>query len=461
MNLDHEIQRRLVRQHLIEANEFPPIPDGWGVERLRFLFRESKERNGDTPVGQMLSVSEYRGVVPREYDTEEQKRTDEELANYRVVHPGQLAVNSMWLNHLGLGVSDHEGHVSPAYEVYDISERLDRRFVHHLMRSNYYLKIYMRYLYGIRPNSFQIKADDWKSIPIIVPDLTTQRQIADFLDRETARIDLLIEKKQRMVELLGRRAKAVIDRYATVGIGTPQLKDSNGFWLGSVAAHWTVAPLKRFARLQSGYAFKADTFTDSGIKLVRMNNIKRGSLDLEEAVCVPREDNNPQVSLRIGDIVLGMSGSIGESGSLGNFGVVRQQDLPCLLNQRVGRFQLDSRKMTTDFLMLVIQSTAFLDPIFLAATSTAQFNISPTQVGSIAVAAPPLAEQDEIVKAAQAALVGLREVQSRTETSITHLHEYRSALITAAVTGQIDPATHTRAGSTDRPLEAIEAEGAT
>jgi len=78
------------------------------------------------------------------------------------------------------------------------------------------------------------------------------------------------------------------------------------------------------------------------------------------------------------------------------------------------------------------------------------------------VAAPPLAEQDEIVKAAKAELVGLREVQTRTETSITRLREYRSALITAAVTGQIDPATtHARAGSTDRQLDAMEAEGAT
>src|SRR3546814_14034610 len=135
----------------------------------------------------MLSVSEYRGVVPREYVHDEQRRSVDELQAYRVVRPGQLAVNTMWLNHLGLGVSKHLGHVSPAYAVYDISGRLDGRFVHHLLRSQFYLKIYLRYLYGIRPNSFQIKSDDWRAMPVIVPPLEAQRALADFLDRSAER----------------------------------------------------------------------------------------------------------------------------------------------------------------------------------------------------------------------------------------------------------------------------------
>lgn len=88
------------RLRLIEDNEIPSLPEGWDVRRFRFLFRESKERNGQTPVGSMLSVSEYRGVVLKEYEHVEQQRTDEELQTYRVVRPGQMAVNTMWLNHL-------------------------------------------------------------------------------------------------------------------------------------------------------------------------------------------------------------------------------------------------------------------------------------------------------------------------------------------------------------------------
>ena len=294
--------------------------------------------------------------------------------------------------------------------------------------------------------------------PFPAVDLATQRQIADFLDRETARIDLLIEKKQRLVALLGEKARSVINQATTVGFRACETLDSDEKWLGAVAAHWRITPLKWFTHLQSGYAFKADRFGDVGTRLVRMNNLKRGKLDLEEAVCIADEDVNMSVMLRVGDILLGMSGSIGETGSLGNFAVVAEDDVPCLLNQRVGRFQFVGEDLRPEYLKLVIQSASFLDPIFLAATSTAQFNVSPSQVGAIMLALPPVSEQNQIVNEVARRNIGLNEARDRTFTSIDRLKEYRSALITAAVTGQIDVTTYAKSGTPDRQLDAIQEE---
>ena len=173
---------------------------------------------------------------------------------------------------------------------------------------------------------------------------------------------------------------------------------------------------------------------------------------------MPLYDVNASVSLREGDIVIGMSGSIGETGSLGNFAVVRQQDLPCLLNQRVGRFQIISNELRPEYLLLIIQSSSFLDPIFLAATSTAQFNISPSQIGSVLFALPPVEEQTSVVSEVAMRTERLNKVKVATSTSIDRLKEYRSALITSAVTGQIDVTTWTNAGTTDRQLDAIQEE---
>lgn len=200
------------RARLIKENNIPLLPNDWDVRRFRFLFRESKERNGNEPVGDMLSVSEYHGVIPKKYRHQEHQRTKEELQDYRVVCPGQLAVNTMWLNHLSLGLSRYLGHVSPAYAVYNISSELDKRFIHYLLRSQFYLKIYLQYLYGIRPNSFQIKTDDWNSIPVIVPPKKEQKSIADFLDQETSRIDKLIEKKDKILSLMSSRIEALVDK---------------------------------------------------------------------------------------------------------------------------------------------------------------------------------------------------------------------------------------------------------
>ena len=206
-------------RQLILSNGVPRLPNGWRVRRFRFLFSESKERNGARPVSEMLSVSEYFGVTPKSYDHDEQKRTEDELTTYKVVRPNQLAVNSMWLNHLGLGVSLHVGHVSPAYNVYSISAELFPRFVHHLLRSSFYLKIYKRYLYGIRPNSFQIKSNDWASIPIIMPEMKDQREIADFLDRETARIDKLVERKQQLIACFEEQIRSFVS--SKIGLTKP------------------------------------------------------------------------------------------------------------------------------------------------------------------------------------------------------------------------------------------------
>ena len=93
--------------------------------------------------------------------------------------------------------------------------------------------------------------------------------------------------------------------------------------------------------------------------------------------------------LREGDILLGMSGSIGETGSFGNFAVVREENIPCQLNQRVGRFRL-SLQIEPHFLIHFIQSPSFSNPLILTATSTAQFNISPGAVGNLVTPLPPL-----------------------------------------------------------------------
>lgn len=118
------------------------VPEHWDVPKFRHRFTESPEKIEDTVVGPMLSVSGYRGIEVKEYDDENRRRLDEELVGYRIVRPGQLVVNSMWLNAAGLGVSEFEGHVSPAYRSYWFDRQLDRRFIHHLMRSAAYVQGY-------------------------------------------------------------------------------------------------------------------------------------------------------------------------------------------------------------------------------------------------------------------------------------------------------------------------------
>jgi type I restriction enzyme, S subunit len=427
-------------------------PPDWQLYQLGQLFRERKEKGSDKDFPP-LSVT-MGGIVPQ---LETAAKTDDG-DNRKVVRVGDYVINSRSDRKGSGGISEHEGSVSLISIVLQPRDSIEPRFAHHLLRSPAFQEEFYRWGHGIVADLWTTRYGDMKNIRLRVPDLATQRQIADFLDRETARIDLLIEKKQRLVALLGEKARSVINQATTVGFRECETLDSGEKWLGEVATHWRITPLKWFTRLQSGYAFKADRFGDIGTRLVRMNNLKRGTLDLEEAVCIADEDVNMSVVLRSGDILLGMSGSIGETGSLGNFAVVAEDNLPCLLNQRVGRFQFVGEDLIPDYLKLVIQSASFLDPIFLAATSTAQFNVSPSQVGAIMFALPPVSEQNEIVSEVARRNIGLNEARDRTLTSIDRLKEYRSALITAAVTGQIDVTTYAKSGTPDRRLDAIQEE---
>ena len=222
------------------------VPSHWSIEKFRHRFRESSEKIDTKVVGPMLSVSGYRGIEIKEYDDENRRRLDEELAGYRIVRPGQLVVNTMWLNYAGLGVSAHEGHVSPAYRSYWIRPGLEGRYTHHLMRSSIYVQGYTRLLTGIRPNSLQMSRDDLMEFPVVVPPLAEQAAIAAFLDRETGKIDALVEAQTRLIELLKEKRQAVISHAVTKGLDpAAPMKNSGVEWLGQVPAHWEVTALKK------------------------------------------------------------------------------------------------------------------------------------------------------------------------------------------------------------------------
>lgn len=222
------------------------IPESWQVGKFRHLYTESKEVNGKNPVGEMLSVSGYRGVELKEYSSDSLKRDQEDLETYRVVRPGQLAVNTMWLNYAGLGVSELIGHVSPAYRSYWIDEKLNPRFAHHLMRSQIYVNAYTGYLTGVRPNSLQMSRENLMNWPILLPEMSEQQAIAEFLDRETAQIDELIAKQNLLIETLEERRASLILSTVTRGLSPEvSMQPTGQYWAPECPANWTVERLSR------------------------------------------------------------------------------------------------------------------------------------------------------------------------------------------------------------------------
>ena len=207
----------IVESLITDTSTHPVIgvfPNNWEFSRFGREFERSNERNGDSPIGPMLSVSEYRGIEVRT-NFRDGQLPSEDVSHYRVVRPGQLVANLMWLDHGGLGVSNFAGYVSPAYMVFNISERVAPAFAHHVLRSSVYVDSYKRLGRGVRPNSQMVDSVDLRQLPFPLPPFETQQRIADYLDRETAEIDSLIADATRLRDLLLKRRSVLITEVVT------------------------------------------------------------------------------------------------------------------------------------------------------------------------------------------------------------------------------------------------------
>ena len=121
---------------------------------------------------------------------------------YWIANPGDLVFNPMWAIEGGVAVSQIRGALSTAYRVYRFGNRIDPRFAHYYFRSRVALDQYRLMVRGVTTFDRSVSREDFEAMPMPVPPLDIQRAIADYLDAETARIDGLIEKKKRMIELL-------------------------------------------------------------------------------------------------------------------------------------------------------------------------------------------------------------------------------------------------------------------
>ncbi|EMD81899.1 Type I restriction-modification system, specificity subunit S [Pacificimonas flava] len=414
-----------------------PIPSAWNARPLFSVADEIDEKNVGLIENNLLSLS-YGSIIRKDIEGADgllpaSFETYQILEKYDVVWRLTDLQNDK--RSLRTGLAGERGIITSAY-LGTRPRSIDPIYFAYLLRAYDLTKVFYSMGGGLRQS---MKFSDVKWLPILVPPQADQFAITKFLDRETAKIDAAVVAQERLIALLAEKRAATISHAVTKGLDPDApMKDSGIEWVGQIPAQWGAGKLGYGARLQGGFAFASGDFQSEGIPVVKMNNLSRGSLKLHNAVRVDEAVAVEAFALAAGDIVWGMSGSIGATGSLGNFAVVEEGDLPCQLNQRVGRFYIRSRKVDPNFLKLWIQSDEFYRQVELAVTGTAQYNISSEQVEATAMCFPPLAEQRTIADAVLAKLSSHSKIVERAGEQITLLRERRAALISAAVTGKID-----------------------
>lgn len=272
------------------------------------------------------------------------------------------------------------------------------------------------------------------------PESTTeQTQIAAFLDHETAKIDALIAKQQRLIALLEEKRQAVISHAVTKGLNPDApLRPSGIDWLGDVPAHWEVSRIGFFAnKIGSGKTPRggSDVYKKRGVLFLRSQNIYNDGLRTGdgETVFIDSATHKEMDGTKVlnGDILLNITG-----GSIGRTCIVPSEFPEANVNQHVCiiRCEADVR----EYLSVFLKSDAISTQVNLFQTGGNREGLNFEQVSKLIVCVPPESERDTILGKLKSLNSTHDKLLRKSQSAIALLKERRTALISAAVTGKID-----------------------
>lgn len=275
-------------------------------------------------------------------------------------------------------------------------------------------------------------------------DQRRQRQAADHLDRKTAQIDALIAKKQQQIGLLETRRAALALEAVTGKLSTSVSRKPSGLkWVGDIPEGWSVIRLKVVLAgpIEQGWSPQCESrqAEDGEWGVLKVGCVNGHHFDASEQKALPAEVE-PEVrwEIRQGDILI----SRGNTRELvGSAALVREVRPRLLLCDLLYRFRVNGAKADPEFIVMALRSRLVRHQLECEATGTSSSmkKVGQETIKELAVCLPPLAEQQRLVEQVRRETMRIDQAQDRISQQSDHLREYRQAVITAAVTGQVEP----------------------
>jgi type I restriction enzyme S subunit len=373
----------------------------------------------DRPDLELLSVYREHGVIPKSSRDDNHNKPSEDLSTYRYVRPGNLVLNKMKTWQGSLAVSEYEGIVSPAYFVCELSDTVVHpRYIHHLLRSEPLIAEYGARSKGIRPNQWDLPYDDFKSIEVELPKVEEQRRIADFLDDQVARIDEAISL--RKVHSLAAREEfeAQVLNALTGGLDPHVgMKASSIPWAPRIPETWDQFPARALVDVGTGFGDTIDAEPDGEFPFyVRSDTPQQSRTYTFDCEAVLTSGDGAGVG-KIFHLVHGKFHAHQRVYVLTNF-----------------------RRVSAQFFYYYF-STFFREAALDGSAKSTVDSVRRDMITSLPVAVPPEGKQAEICNYLGQAQGHRDDIHALGEASIELLEERKRALITAAVTGQIDVTT--------------------
>ena len=336
---------------------------------------------------------------------------------YQGIRCGDLVIHSMDGFAGAIGVSDSDGKASPVVHCYRPTTGVDARYYAYLLRDLAIRGFVTSLAKGIRERSTAFDGETFRSLVLPAPPLEVQRVIADYLDTETARIDALIAKKQRMIELLeGRRLAAIWELLVNANPDPSRIKS-------------LVTKVGSGSTPRGG----ADVYVDEGVAFLRSQNVREGRVMRDDVVFITEEDDAamPGTRVRDGDVLLNITG-----GSIGRTAVVTAADLPANVSQHVCILR-PAEGVEAKVLQAALDSKSVREQISLMQVGGNREGLNFEQVRNLEVHVP-LSGAEAPTREIEHVNETHRRETSLLDRQIELLRERRQALITAAVTGELE-----------------------
>ena len=280
-------------------------------------------------------------------------------------------------------------------------------------------------------------AEKVAAVPVPLPTSVEQTQIAAFLDRDTAKIDALVAEQRRLMDLLKEKRQAFISHAVTRGMNPDAPMKSSGIeWLGDVPAHWDIRTIaKASTKITNGFVGPTrDILVDTGTPYIQATHIKNGRVNFDDGYFVRPEWSAAHAKsiLCDGDVLIVQTGA-----GTGDVGLVSENEVGYNCHALI-IVAPDRTLLHGTYLSAVLQSTYGQEKLTSIETGAMHPHLNCGEVKFVEIPLPPLSEQSNIISYINKATGQFDTLTTEAQRAIDLLQERRTALISAAVTGQID-----------------------
>ena len=413
------------------------VPAEWNIYPFWYLFNRKEITNKTQE--QLLSVYLDRGVILHSEGGGMVHKPADNLEKYQLVEVNDFVMNNQQAWRGSVGVSPYRGIVSPAYLIFSFNKTLcEPKFFKYFLRDKGVVDQFMIASMSVGTIQRQVKGHLLKTIQLSIPSLIEQNTIANFLDTETTRIDNLIAKQEKLIELLEEQRKSIISHAVTKGLNpNAPMKDSGVEWLGEVPEHWMTPSSKHLLEIPiTDGPHETPNFVDDGVPFISAEAISKGKIDFDKKRGYITPELNAiyskKYSPKIEDIYMVKSGA-----TTGKVAMVETTEEFNIWSP-LAVFRCNKNKVLPKFLLAVFNSSHFYDALVLNWSYGTQQNIGMGVLSNIEIPCPPLKEQAEIIQHLDAQNTKFDKLISTQSQLIEKLKEYRSSIISHAVTGKID-----------------------